>query len=231
MSAATYKDGERMTQNKSQAVMAQRITAKSELDDFPTHPWAARALVEHGISIKRKKLQQMICLEPACGRGHMSYALAPYFKQLWSCDIYDYGFGVQSDFLNSGLENKSFDWVITNPPFVLCEQFIHRALKVAKVGVAMFARTLILESKGRYNNLYKINPPTTVAQFVERVPLVQGRIDPKASTATGYVWLIWEKRYGGQGEKGTKLVWIPPCRKELEREGDYAQYPRKLRGV
>jgi hypothetical protein len=33
-------------QNTSHAVMAQRSEAKDSLDDFPTPPWATRALIE-----------------------------------------------------------------------------------------------------------------------------------------------------------------------------------------
>ena len=36
-----------MVQNISHAVMAQRHEAKDSLDDFPTPPWATRALLEH----------------------------------------------------------------------------------------------------------------------------------------------------------------------------------------
>jgi hypothetical protein len=39
-------------------------------------------------------------------------------------------------------------------------------------------------------------PPTKFAHFVERVPMVKGRLDWKATTATGYAWLVWEKRAG-----------------------------------
>ena len=34
-------------QNTSHAVMAQRVEPKDSADDFPTPPWATRALVEH----------------------------------------------------------------------------------------------------------------------------------------------------------------------------------------
>ena len=34
-------------QNRSNAVMATRIEGKESLDDFPTPPWATRALIEH----------------------------------------------------------------------------------------------------------------------------------------------------------------------------------------
>jgi len=39
-------------QNTSHAVMAQRFEAKDSLDDFPTPPWATRALLEHVIPDK-----------------------------------------------------------------------------------------------------------------------------------------------------------------------------------
>ena len=47
--------------------------------------------------------------------------------------------------------------------------------------------------------------------------MVEGRLERKASTVTAYAWLIWEKGRLGSCE----LVWIPPCRKKLERDKDY----------
>jgi hypothetical protein len=198
-------------QNTSDAVMAQRASPKDALDDFPTPPWATRALAEYVMA------PQGTCLEPACGRGHMSAALAEYFDKVMSSDIFDYGFGSVADFLNSTYDADSFDWVITNPPFNLAEEFIVRSMKIARRGVAMLTRTVFIESVERYNGLFKVNPPSRVAQFVERVPMVEGRLERKASTATAYAWLIWEKGRLGSCE----LVWIPPCRKKLERDQDY----------
>ena len=209
-------------QNTSHAVMAQRAELKNSLDDFPTPPWATRALVEHVI-VSKNSLREMTCLEPACGRGHMSVALAHYFREVTSFDVFDYGFGGTADFLKYKRPDQSFDWVITNPPFRLGEEFINRSMRIARHGVAMLTRTVFIESVGRYERLFKANPPSRVAQFTERVPMVKGRIDKKASTATGYAWLVWEKAHlSGR----TELVWIPACRKTLEREGDYQQAPR-----
>ena len=209
-------------QNTSHAVMAQRAELKNSLDDFPTPPWATRALVEHVIASK-DDLVPMTCLEPACGRGHMSVALAHYFREVKSFDVFDYGFGQVADFLKSKHSERSFDWVITNPPFRLGEEFISRSMRIARRGVAMLSRTVFIESVGRYERLFRSNPPSRFAQFTERVPMVKGRVDKKASTATGYAWLVWEKdRIGHHCE----LVWIPACRKLLEREGDYQQAPR-----
>lgn len=48
--------------------------------------------------------------------------------------------------------------------------------------------------------------------------MVKGRLDGRASTATGYAWIVWEK---SSNESKTELKWIRPCRRELERQDDY----------
>ena len=91
------------------------------------------------------------------------------------------------------------------------------SINISNKGVAILARTVFLESKTRYETLFKNNPPTYFAQFVERVPMVKGRLDASASTATGYAWFVWIKDY----TENSKLIWIPPCRKLLEKNQDY----------
>lgn len=206
----------RMAQNTSHAVMAQRIEAKDSLDDFPTPPWATRALCEH--LLEKRELAVQSCLEPACGRGYMARPLAEYFASVDAADAFQYGYAPVRDFLRYPYEAASHDWVITNPPFRLAEDFVLRALIVARRGVAILARTVFLESASRYEAIFSKLPPAAFAQFVERVPMIKGRLDQKASTATGYAWLIWDKQYSG----APQLKWVPPCRKALERSGDYS---------
>jgi hypothetical protein len=43
------------------------------------------------------------------------------------------------------------------------------------------------------SGLFRDRPPTLYAPFVERVPMVKGRWDPGASTATSYAWFVWRK--------------------------------------
>ena len=71
--------------------MAQRIEPKDSRDDFPTPPWATRALAEHVLD-KPHALLQKSCLEPACGAGHMARPLAEYFGTVHASDAYDYGY-------------------------------------------------------------------------------------------------------------------------------------------
>lgn len=205
-----------MSQNISTAVMQRRVEAHDSLDDFPTPPWATRALCEHVIGVDG--LSDMTVWEPACNRGHMAIPLAEYFDSVFTSDIHNYGWqgqGLTEDFLFPGNE-LPVEWVITNPPFRLAEQFIAKGLKTASVGVAVIVRSAFLESIGRYENLFRDNPPSIIAQFTERVVMVKGRLDPVGSTATAYCWLVWQ-----HGHPSTRFTWIPPCRRKLERASDY----------
>jgi hypothetical protein len=211
-------------QNTSHAVMSQRVEAADSPDDFPTPPWATRGLIEYAIDDK-SSLGSMTCLEPACGAGHMAKVLQEYFREVSCADAYSYGYGQVRNFLTFPYAASSCDWVITNPPFRLAEEFVLRALKIARVGVAILARTVFLESVGRYEVIFESNPPTKFAQFSERVPMLRGRLDKNGTTATGYAWFVWEN-----GRRSSpKLMWIPPCRRNLERDGDYAKPRRPAR--
>jgi len=203
-----------MAQNVSHAVMAQRHEKMDSLDDFPTPPWATRALVEHVIG--PNDLGSLSCYDPACGAGHMAKVLAEYFGEVHATDIFPYGFGGLLDFVSGETEGK-FDWIITNPPFRLADEFVLKSISKSRKGVAILARTVFLESVGRFNRIFSKQPPALVAQFSERVPMVKGRLDPKATTATGYAWFVWKKGL----KRSTRLVWIPPCRRSLERPKDY----------
>mgnify|MGYP003858849767 CR=1 FL=1 len=198
--------------------MAQRAEPHDSLDDFPTPPWATRALFAH--VLPPQVWSRQTCLEPSCGAGHMARVLREHFAVVKAADIHDYGYGKVSDFLTTPYPTGSFDWVITNPPFRLAEDFIVRALAIARVGVAMFARTALIEGVARYERLFRPHPPTLMAQFTERVPIFRGRLDGKGSTATAYAWFVWMA-----GEPAFPLAWIPPCRRALERPGDYDLAP------
>src|ERR1700748_1964644 len=120
-----------MMKYQSHAVSAQRVEPKDSPDDFPTPPWATRALIEHIIGDK-PALLKMSCLEPACGAGHMAKVLKEYFREVKSADAFHYGYAPVRDFLTYPYETNAVDWVITNPPFRLAEEFVLRAMAVAR---------------------------------------------------------------------------------------------------
>jgi hypothetical protein len=208
-----------MSQNTSHAVMAQRSEPHDSLDFFPTPPWATRALFEHVLYAKTFKDQHL--WDPACGDGAMVRVLFEYSRHALGSDVHNYGEGFRShDFLLPFVPWEGWrpDWIITNPPFRLAEQFVWHGLEIAERGVAVLVRSVFIESIGRYKNLFKTRQPAVMAQFVERVPMVKGRLDKAAVTATSYCWLVWTRR---QRAIATELIWIPPCRGQLERPGDY----------
>ena len=231
-------------QNKTHAVMSQRHEDQDSLDYFPTPPWATRALFEHILKPNFIYPQQpdddfikYTCLEPACGAGHMAKVLEEYFPEVMSCDIADYGQDRIADFLSKDV-NEQYDFIITTPPFNLAEEFVLKALPLAKESTAIFARTQFIESVGRYERLFKQNPPTIIAQFTERVPIIKGRLSANASTATSYAWFIWESDqtlFKNPFPKfKTEVQWIPPTRAKLERRTDYEEsvatpHPRPTR--
>lgn len=225
--------------NRSTAVMQRRAEAHDSLDDFPTPPWAGRALCEmllqRGVPLERQS-----CWEPACNRGYLVRGLADYFDRVIASDVHDYGWegmGWQGDFLLDWPEDlPAVDWIITNPPFRLADQFIRMGLSRARVGVAMLVRTAFDEGEGRYTDLFRDLPEAFAFPFVERVVMHRSALrragqkywDPaandgegavkSASTATAYQWLVW---LTDVPEPETIKLRIPPCRLRLERDGDY----------
>jgi hypothetical protein len=235
VSGISEKGCEDMSQNTSHAVMQQRHEAHDSLDDFPTPPWATRALVVHVLfgmqpGLERRISEQTVW-EPACNRGYMAKPLAEYFKKVGTSDIHDYGWEGQQeveDFLFMAPGSLAMvDWIITNPPFRLAAQFAMTCIQLKPmVGFALLVRTSFLEGQERYSKLFSKAPPAIVAQFTERVPMVKGRHDPEASTATSYAWLVWKTGHTGP----TAFQWIPPCRKQLQRASDAEFTPSNSKG-
>jgi hypothetical protein len=198
--------------------MQRRVEAHDSLDDFPTPPWATRAAIE---AIKGHfpglLTPDMMCREPCANRGFMVRPLREYFETVIASDVHDYGVGFPvDDYLFGPLQTK-VDWTFINPPFRLAEQFIQRAISTSRFGVAVIVRSAFVEGIARYESLFRAKRPTLILQHCERVPMVKGRYDPKATTATAYTWLIW---VNAGGAEGTRFDWIPKCRARLERPED-----------
>ncbi|MEL6959833.1 MAG: hypothetical protein AAGL89_12865 [Pseudomonadota bacterium] len=233
-----------MTANRSAAVMQQRHEAHDSLDDFPTPPWATRALCQK-LRAWGEPLHLQHAWEPCCNRGHMAMPLGEEFDRVYASDIHDYGWAGQqavSDFLIAELNSAPVcDWVVANPPFRLALEFIQRGLEVARRGVAVFVRTSFVEGQDRFARLFQQTPERFFMPFVERAVLWKGvLLDPdvkiqrtikgemvveKPTTATSYCWLVFERGFSGLGN-----VWrIEPCRQVLTRPGDYPPLPDYLR--
>lgn len=210
-----------MSQNRSSAVMQQRSEPHDSLDDFPTPPWATRALCEW-LKARGEDLDAFTVREPAANRGHMLATLQEYFHRVEASDVHDYGAGFPvRDFL-FGPDPEPVHFTITNPPFRLAEEFIARMARTSEFGFAVIVRAAFLESVGRYERLFASAPPSHVLQFTERVVMHKGKLSAAGSTATAYAWLVW---LDDRDDCETTFGWIAPCRKRLEKAADYAGQP------
>lgn len=215
--------------NGARSIMGSRQEPDDSLDYFPTPPWATRALMEVVMPHTTTVLPcARSAWEPACGEGHIAEVLKEYFGRVSATDIHDYGYGdIVSDFLAPPPPHNEWvgtaDWIITNPPFKeKAEQFVLQALKLARIGVAMFFRLQWLETNGRYERIFAPYPPSIIAQFAERVPLCKGEWKPDGDTATAYLWIIWRVNYPSEH---TRFFWIPPGQREaLTHPDDAARF-------
>jgi hypothetical protein len=222
-----------MSQNRSTAVMQRRVEAHDSLDDFPTPPWATRALLEFLADECGLPLETMMCREPCANRGFMVRPLLERFGAILASDVHDYGAGFPvRDYLFGPLDHFSrVDFTCMNPPFRLAEEFIAHALANSRIGCAAILRIAFLEGDARYRSLFAKHPPSYVLQFVERVVMLKGQVlrpgtayldrdgeERKAGSATAYAWFVWL-----HDQPDSRLRWIEPCRARLEREGDYTQ--------
>lgn len=206
-------------QNISPAVMQQRHEPLDSLDDFPTPPWATRAilremdalgLIGHGDTVR----------EPCANRGYMVRPLSERFGAVEASDVADYGLGYPvADYL-FGVDPPLVDWTFINPPFRLAQAFIERAVHTSRKGVAVFVRNAFAEGKERYHQLFRPHPPAFEFQHSERVALVRGRYDPDAASATAYCWMLWLT-----GRQDTRKRWIAPCKAQLFRADDAEPFP------
>lgn len=195
------------------AVMAGRNPGADGLDFFPTPPWATRALVHEILAPRGWADPGMSCWDPACGAGHMARPLAEFFNFVRASDIADYGYGDRRDldFTGERLQwDWQADWIITNPPFVMAQEFLNSAMHLARVGVALLVRLQWLEGVDRYNTIFGAGRrPVLVCPFAERVAMIEGAYDPDASSATAYAWFVWRRRARTAADD-TGVRWIPP---------------------
>lgn len=171
-----------------------------EGDFFPTPPWMTWEL--HNLTHRIKGR----VWEPACGNMDMANELKKFagVRQVVATDLYPKRPRQQPmDFMTCNL--VPCDWVVTNPPYLLGEEFAHRGLAAASQGVALLLRLQFLEGQGRHHRLFSVTPPSTVGVFIRRARLAAGRVAEKgeASMET-YAWFVWDKASRG----GTRVKWI-----------------------
>lgn len=153
---------------------------RKKSDFYPTPPEATQALLDFLRLDRRANIW-----EPACGEGDMVEVLV---KNGYSVRATDLQTG--TDFLTT--EHNFSDWIITNPPFSLSEQFIR---KCAEYGVPF---ALLLKSQywhaARRLALFSEITPTYVLPLTWRPDFFfKERGGSPLMDVIWCVWLPWEK--------------------------------------
>lgn len=165
-------------------------------DFFPTPAWATKALLAVEIFVGP-------VWEPACGDGAMAKVLAAHGYEVAASDLYDRGYGgAGTNFLTA---DRRVANIVTNPPYNSAEQFIDAALRQATGKVAMLLRLAFLEGVSRHRTLFKVNPPSRVWAFSERVTFAPAGSSITTGGTTAYAWFVWDKG----GDRSTVLGWLP----------------------
>lgn len=187
-------------------------------DDFPTPPWAVRAFLKYVAPGLRKG---QTVLEPACGRGHMGVAFREAGLKVLEYDKIRYNDQHKIADYTDGTKYPRHDYVVTNPPYALANQFSLRALQEAEKGVGMLLRTIWMESVTRHNSLFLPTPPTTVACFSRRMQAARGKLVRGGGAMMSHCWFWWDKQNPAR-PGATRLIWIPPdAQKLLDKDSDY----------
>lgn len=146
---------------------------RRERDFYPTPPDVTQALIDY-LKIPRDKL----IWECACGDGDMVEVFQQNGYKCIGTDIKD-GY----DFLTHSVD---CDWIITNPPFNLSEQFIKRAIDLKKP-FAFLLKSQYWHSKRRMK-LFEICPPYAVLPLTWR-PDFTGQ----GNSLMDMVWVVWKR--------------------------------------
>jgi hypothetical protein len=139
--------------------------------------------------------------EPACGRGAIANVLRAHGHRVVCTDLIDYGtdptaiYGV--DFLKTTELPDAVSCIVTNPPYMLANEFAAHAHELCP-NVVMLLRLAFLESERRSPILDGAGL-RRVFVFRKRLPMMHrdGWEGRKASSGLAFAWFVWERGYRG----------------------------------
>jgi hypothetical protein len=176
---------------------------KVDNEFYATNPTSLEALFK----AHPKILEARRYLEPCVGQGHIADTIKKHNPRarVKGYDLVDRGYPktIVSDYTKSKPLKRKVDWTITNPPFTLASDFVHKALEDSKIGVAMFLKIQFLETVKR-KELLENTPLKYIYIFSKRqVTFREGlELDPRTnkpwSNMLCFCWLVWEKDYEGE---------------------------------
>ena len=131
-------------------------------------------------------------LEPASGGGAITRVISKYFNEVKSYDL-----RTGKNFFD---EKNEYDYIITNPPFKLANQFIKKCLQITRYQFCLLLPLNYLHGRERYINFFKNDNCLKYVYVFTRYALLSQIIREDGRYDTGmqvYAWFVWEKGYTG----------------------------------
>lgn len=138
-------------------------------------------------------------LEPCAGNGSISKIVKELYPMIdldqieireeERKNLQQYGNVFIEDFLTF-VPTKSYDVIITNPPFSLAQEFLEKCFEIAdeNTEIIMLLRLAFLESQKRHKFWQKY--PVNQLYILSERPSFTG----KGTDATAYAWFVWNNK-------------------------------------
>jgi hypothetical protein len=186
----------------SRGLGAARGFAREEHDFYPTDPALTQALL--GVERFHGGVW-----EPACGDGAMARVLRAHGLPTTSTDLVSRGYGRGGvDFLKTRRLRQ--ENVVTNPPFMLWQEFAQHALNLGATKVVLLGRLLQLEGwqRSAFFRETELSRVWVVGRAKMRPP---GAADKGFGGMIAFAWFVWDWCARGQ-RRGPEIGWIKPQR-------------------
>lgn len=158
--------------------------SRNDSDFYPTPPEVTQALIDFLEIPKSDKIW-----EPACGDGRMANVFKQNGYTVISSDIRETDqCDFVCDFTREYYDHES-DWIVTNPPFAIAEQFIQSAYSMG-VPFAMLLKSQYWHSRKRYD-LFQQTKPTWILPLTWR-PDFLFKERGSGSPLMDCIWVVWD---------------------------------------
>ena len=179
-----------MKKSKGKNFSANNATGKRRKSDFYETPYS---LTRKFLDVETFDKSLTVC-EPACGGGAISNIL----KERWENSLVS-AYDEETNFLS---ETGNYDYIVTNPPFSLAQEFILKAKTVANHKFALLLPLSYLHGKKRYDEIYSDREyPLKKVYVFTRYPMLGDKLREDGKYTTGmmvYAWFVWEKGYSDE---------------------------------
>lgn len=163
---------------------ANMAARRDKLDRYDTPEWATRALMDQHSLLFGDAIH-----EPAAGAGMMARVLSEYVAAVTASDLEPrWNLAQQQDFLT---ETRRCRNIVTNPPYGIATEFLHKGLELAYDNVAMLVGLNFLASRRRGRMFREGQAPSHVMIFERRINFIQANGEPIKSQAHNSCWMIW----------------------------------------